>query len=87
MILPGVTIGEQAIVAARALVHDHVPPNAVVGGVPAKVMRDRRTEGRSGKELDHIWLRKSAFQDEHFTGRRVGESVSGESQRWLRRVS
>ena len=64
MILPGVTIGEQAIVAARALVHDHVPPNAVVGGVPAKVMRDRRTEGRSGKELDHIWLHKSAFQDE-----------------------
>ncbi len=64
MILPGVTIGEQAIVAARALVHDHVPPNAMVGGVPAKVMRDRRTEGRSGKELNHIWLHKSAFQDE-----------------------
>jgi len=64
MILPGVTIGEQAIVAARALVHDDVPPNAVVGGVPAKVMRDRRTEGRSGKELNHIWLHNSAFQDE-----------------------
>lgn len=64
MILPGVTIGEQGIVAARALVHDDVPPNAVVGGVPAKVLRDRRTEGRSGKELNHIWLRKSAFQDE-----------------------
>jgi len=64
MILPGVTIGEQAIVAARALVHDDVPPNAVVGGVPAKVLRDRRTDGRTRKELNHIWLRKSAFQDE-----------------------
>ena len=64
MILPGVTIGEQAIVAARALVHDDVPPNTVVGGVPAKVMRDRRTDGRSGKELNHIWLNKSAFQDQ-----------------------
>jgi len=64
MILPGVTIGEQAIVAARALVHDDVPPNAVVGGVPAKVLRDRRTDGRTRKELNHIWLHKSAFQDE-----------------------
>jgi acetyltransferase-like isoleucine patch superfamily enzyme len=81
MILPGVTIGEQAIVAARALVHDDVPPNAVVGGVPAKVMRDRRTEGRSGKELNHVWLHKSAFQDEQFTGGRVSESVSENSQR------
>jgi acetyltransferase-like isoleucine patch superfamily enzyme len=64
MILPGVTIGEQAIVAARALVHDDVPPNAVVGGVPAKVLRDRRTDGRTRKELNHIWLHKSAFQHE-----------------------
>jgi len=64
MIMPAVTIGEQAIVAARALVHDDVPPNAVVGGVPAKFLRDRGTDGRARKELNHIWLHKSAFQDE-----------------------
>ncbi len=64
MILPGVTIGEQAIVAARALVYDDVPPNVVVGGVPARVLRDRRTEGRIGNELNHIWLHRSIFQDE-----------------------
>lgn len=55
-ILPGVTVGTQAIVAAGALVNHDVPPNMVVAGTPAKVIRERRTEGRSGEELDHLWL-------------------------------
>lgn len=38
-ILPGVTIGDNAIVAAGAVVQDNVPANAVVGGVPAKVIK------------------------------------------------
>ena len=38
-ILPGVTIGENAIVAAGAVVSRDVPPNTVVAGVPAKVVR------------------------------------------------
>jgi acetyltransferase-like isoleucine patch superfamily enzyme len=38
-ILPGVTIGENAIVAACALVNKDVPANTIVGGVPAKVIR------------------------------------------------
>jgi len=38
-ILPGVTIGENAVVAAGAVVSKDVPDNAVVGGVPAKVIR------------------------------------------------
>ena len=55
-ILPGVTIGAQAIVAAGSLVNRDVPPNMVVAGTPAKVIRERRTGGRSGEELDHLWL-------------------------------
>ncbi len=35
-VLPGVTIGENAIVAAGAVVTKDVPPNTIVGGVPAK---------------------------------------------------
>ena len=35
-ILPGVTIGENAVVAAGAVVAKDVPANTVVGGVPAK---------------------------------------------------
>jgi len=38
-ILPGVTIGENAVVAAGAVVTKDVPANTVVGGVPAKVLR------------------------------------------------
>ncbi|MDR2385470.1 MAG: sugar O-acetyltransferase [Tannerella sp.] len=39
VILPGVTIGENAIVAAGAVVSKDVPDNAIVGGVPAKTIR------------------------------------------------
>ena len=35
----GVTIGENSIVAAGAVVTKDVPPNSIVGGVPARVIR------------------------------------------------
>lgn len=38
-ILPGVTVGENAIVAAGAVVSRDVPPNTVVAGIPAKVVK------------------------------------------------
>ncbi len=39
-ILPGVTVGENAVVAAGAVVSRDVPPNTVVAGIPAKVIKD-----------------------------------------------
>ena len=38
-VLPGVTIGDGAIVAAGAVVTRDIPENTIVGGVPAKVIR------------------------------------------------
>ena len=38
-ILPGVTIGENSVVAAGAVVAHDVPPNSLAAGVPAKVIR------------------------------------------------
>ena len=38
-ILPGVTVGDNAVVAAGAVVTKDVPANAVVAGVPAKIVR------------------------------------------------
>jgi len=39
-ILKGVTIGDGAVVAANSLVLKSVPPRALVGGVPAKVLKE-----------------------------------------------
>lgn len=40
MILPGVTIGDGAIVAAGSVVHKDVPPGAFVGGNPIQMIRE-----------------------------------------------
>ena len=46
-LLPGVEVGAHAIVGAGAVVTHDVPEYAIVAGVPARVIRDRRTPERS----------------------------------------
>jgi len=41
VILEGVTIGENAVVAAGSIVTQDVPPNVVVAGAPARVIKDK----------------------------------------------
>ena len=41
MVLPGVTIGDGAVIAARSVVTRDIPPYSIAGGVPAKVIRYR----------------------------------------------
>lgn len=43
-ILDGVTIGDGAVIGACALVNKDVPPYAIMGGVPAKIIRYRFSE-------------------------------------------
>ena len=40
VVLPGVTIGEKSVIAAGAVVTENVPPRVMVGGVPARIIRD-----------------------------------------------
>lgn len=40
----GVTIGKNAVIGARSSVFKDVPPNVVVGGNPARILRNRKDE-------------------------------------------
>ncbi len=46
VVLPGVTIGAGAVVAAAAVVTRDVPPYTLVGGNPARVIRERNRDLR-----------------------------------------
>ncbi|MFI3326454.1 MAG: CatB-related O-acetyltransferase [Clostridia bacterium] len=67
-VLEGVTIGDGAIVAAGAVVTKDVPPYAIVGGVPAKIIKYRFTQEQIEKLLklkwwnkDNNWIRQNAY--------------------------
>jgi acetyltransferase-like isoleucine patch superfamily enzyme len=55
VILPGVTVGQQAIVGAMSVVTSDVPDHSVVAGIPARIIRggnagmDERLAGGNGQ--------------------------------------
>lgn len=63
-ILPGVTIGKNSIIAAGAVVTKNVPTNTIVGGNPAKVIREvSETDKKIWKEkLEAYQAKKQKYK-------------------------
>ena len=59
VVMDGVTIGDGAVVASGAVVTKDVPAYAIVGGVPAVVIRYRCGEEERKQYLESEWWKKS----------------------------
>jgi maltose O-acetyltransferase len=65
-ILPGVTIGEGAIVGMGSVVTKDVPPFAIVGGNPAKVIKYRDADKYEKLKLEGKFIYKLDYEKEKF---------------------
>ncbi len=54
-IMPGITIGDGAIIGSKSVVTKDVEPYSVVGGNPAKLIRKRFSEERIAELLEMQW--------------------------------
>ena len=55
LLLPGISIGDGAIIAAGAVVTKDIEPYSIVGGVPAKEIRKRCSEEKIKKLIQLKW--------------------------------
>ena len=65
-LVDGITVGNGAVIAAGAVVTKDIPPYAVVGGVPAKILKYRFSEEIIEKlEKSHWWEKEVLWTGEY----------------------
>lgn len=72
MVMPGVTIGDGSIVGAYSIVTKDVPPNTVVAGVPARVIKSVAEYAAAALADGDLTKDMSAAQKEQFYRRKYG---------------
>lgn len=86
VIMPGIRIGDGAVIGTRALVTRDVEPYAIVGGNPAKVIRKRFDDQLIGLLLEMRWWDWSDEQLHDAMPLLTSGEVEGLHRHWLENI-
>lgn len=82
IIMPGITIGDGAVIGTRALVTKNVEPYTVVGGNPAKIIRKRFDDRHISMLIEMAWWNWSTEQLEQSMHLLTSSNIDGLYLKW-----
>lgn len=81
VILKGVTVGRGAVIAAGAVINKSVPPYAIVGGIPAKVLKYRFTIEKALEHEQILYPENKRYPKEYLKQSRINNNCHVKSSR------